>query len=82
MQTIKIQITDESAIKALQDLQEKHFIKIINEPEKSSPALPGKILSSDEFKNWIAEAEKADTISLKDAKTAWARKRKLLKLAK
>jgi hypothetical protein len=83
MQTIIIQITDESAIKTLQDLEEKRFIKIVNEPKEFSPFLPGKPLSSEEFKDWITEAEKADTISLKEAKTVWTRKRRqLLKLVK
>ncbi len=75
MQTVTIQITNENAIKALHYLQEKRFIKILHQKDKSFFALPGKAMSADEFENWIAEAEKCDTISIKDAKTKWERKR-------
>lgn len=81
MQTVTIELTNENALKVLQDLEEKHFIKILSESESNSPALPGgRPLTSEEFRNWIAEAEKGDTMSLKEAKAAWAKQsKKLLK---
>lgn len=83
MQTVTVEITHENALKALRALEGKRFIKIISESKKIFPALPGRPLTSEEFRNWIAEAEKGDTISLKDAKAAWAKQRKqLLKLVK
>ncbi len=83
MQTVTVEITNESAFKALQDLEEKHFIKILTKPDLNSPALPGEPLTAEEFKNMIAEAENSGSISLKEAKTEWAKQRKeLLKLVK
>lgn len=79
MQTLTVRITHANAIKALQDLEEKRFIKIIDELVLDSPALPGKELNLQEFKNWIAGAEASDTISLLTAKSLWLSKRKQLK---
>ncbi len=78
MQTVTVEITNSNSLKMLEDLQEKNFIKIINSPEKSSAALPGAPLSSAEFKNLIASRENDKTVSLKEAKSVWARQRKQL----
>jgi hypothetical protein len=78
MQTLTIQITSNSALKAIQDLEEKHAIKIIENANLDSPALPGKQLSLKAFKNWIAQSEETSTVSLKEAKSQWADKKKQL----
>jgi len=83
MQTLTVQVTNQNALKVLHTLEEKHFIKIVDNSELHSPALPGSPMPLKAFKNWIADAEAASTISLKDAKQKWASKRKqLVKLTK
>lgn len=77
-QMITLQITNTAGIKGLQSLQEKGYIKIIDKAEVTSPALPGPALSLKAFREWIAEAEKSPTISLKESKRRWAAQRKLL----
>lgn len=78
MQTLTIQITDNSGLKAINTLEKKQFLKIVDRQEFNSPALPGRPLNLKEFKDWISEAEASVTISLKDAKVKWAGKRKQL----
>jgi hypothetical protein len=43
-----------------------------------SPALQGSPLSNQEFVNWVKAAEETPAISLHEAKTKWANKRKQL----
>ena len=43
-----------------------------------TPALPGKPLSTSEFKKWIEQAEKKPTISLAEAKAKWNIRKKQL----
>lgn len=69
MQTVTVQLTDRSARKALRDLEKKQLIRIVKSPRFESPALPGAC---------IADAEKASSVSLKAAKSAWAAKRRHL----
>ncbi|MBY0480585.1 MAG: hypothetical protein K2Q21_04450 [Chitinophagaceae bacterium] len=78
MQTLTLEITHANARKALQALEEKHFIKVIDEPLFDSPALPGNLLNLEAFKNWIAAAETSATVSLNTAKSSWQSKRKQL----
>lgn len=78
MQTLTIQITDNSGLKAINTLEKKQFLRIVDRQEFNSPALPGKSLNLKEFKDWIAEAETSPTISLKEARAKWAGKRKKL----
>jgi len=78
MQTVTVEITNSNSLKMLEDLQEKHYIKIIDFSEKSSAALPGDPLSSLEFKNLIESRENDSTVSLKDAKAVWVKQRKQL----
>ncbi len=40
--------------------------------------MPGEAVSLEEFKNWIKDAENSQVVSLKEAKTVWANKRKQL----
>ncbi|HPA23917.1 MAG TPA: hypothetical protein PLU18_11770 [Ferruginibacter sp.] len=79
MQTVTIQITHKNAFGALQDLEQKHFIRIVEAlPVLKAVSLPGKKLTQSEFKNWVEQTEKSNTISLKEAKSKWATKRKQL----
>lgn len=83
MQTFTVEITNNDALKVLQYLQEKHFIKILSKPDRNSLIFLGKPLTTEEFKDMIAEAESSGSISLKEAKASWARQRKeILKLLK
>ena len=79
MQTLIIQVTNRDALETLHTLEKKHFIKIVDDSDIDSPALPGTPLTLKAFKNWISDAEKAPTISLNDAKKEWESKR--MKLA-
>jgi hypothetical protein len=78
MQTLTIQITGNSGLKAIHSLEKKQFLRIVDRQEFTSPALPGKPLNLKEFKDWISEAEVSATINLKEAKAKWAGKRKQL----
>ena len=78
MQTVTVQLTDRSARKALRDLEKKQLIRIVKSPRFESPALPGEPISQSAFEACIADAEKASSVSLKAAKSAWAAKRRHL----
>src|SRR4051794_10857893 len=78
MQTVTVEITNENALRVLQQLQEKHFINIIAKPDISSPVFPGTPLSEQEFQNWISSRENNSSVSLKEAKGKWAKQRKQL----
>jgi hypothetical protein len=83
MQTLTVQVTDNNGLKALHALEQKHFIRILENPGTDSPALPGNALGMDAFRNWISEADDSPTITLQEAKAKWAHKKKqLLKLTK
>ena len=78
MQILTVQVTNENALKALHTLEEKNFIRIVEDANLSSPALPGSPLPLKAFKEWINNAEEDDTLSLKGAGKKWAVKRKEL----
>jgi hypothetical protein len=78
MQTLTVEITNNNALKALHSLEEKKFIRIVDDANLDSPSLQGTQLSLKAFKNWIANAENAGVVELKDVKTKWANKRKQL----
>lgn len=83
LQTITLEITNDNALKVLQDLQEKHFINIIAKPTFDSLVFPGKPLTTVEFRDWIKSRENGPSMSLKDAKAKWDKKKnQLAKLAK
>jgi hypothetical protein len=83
MQTLTVQVTNNNALKALHDLEDKRFIKIVKSPGFASPALPGKEMDLPAFEAWISDAENASSVSLKEAKSKWtARKKQLQKLTK
>ncbi len=46
--------------------------------ELLSPVLRGQEMSTNEFKDWIEQAESKPTISLQEAKDKWITKRKHL----
>jgi len=79
MQTLTVQITNNSALKALHALEEKNYIKIVKSPGLASPSLPGKSMDLPAFEAWIADAENAPSVSLKEAKSRWASKKKQLR---
>lgn len=80
MQTLTIQVHDRSAMKAIKTMEEQHAISIVGQasPEMDSPALPGQPLSLKAFKDWVASAEAAPSVSLKAAQSQWAKQRKQL----
>ena len=83
MQTVTVEITNNNALKVLQELQEKHFINIIAEPDLNSSVFPGKPLTTKEFKDFITARESGPSLTLKEAKGKWQKKKKqLLKLDK
>ena len=83
MQTITIELTDINSLKALQELEHKRLIRIINEPDVNSFVLPGETVSEEDFQKWIEYAEAAPTVSLSEAKQRWAtQKKKLQKLTR
>lgn len=75
MKTITIEITNENALKAL---QEKNLINILPQPHFDSLIFSGKPSTIDEFKDWISDRENGTSLSLKEAKALWVKKRKHL----
>ena len=83
MHTLTLEVTNNSALKTLTNLEKKQYIRIIQEADIDSPALPGAPLSIEAFKRWITAAERNETVDLKEAKSRWERKKKqLVKLAR
>ena len=82
MQTLTVEITNDNALKVLQNLQQKHFINILSKPDFNSLVFPGEQLTIDEFKNFVVSRENGSMISLKETKTKWVRKKRMLKLGK
>ncbi len=81
MQTVTIELTDNNSLKALQDLEQKHLIGIVKEPDLNSYALPGEPMSEQDFKKWVEYTEDSPTVSITEAKQRWAtQKKKLQKL--
>lgn len=78
MQTFTIQITNTHGLKALHDLEEKRFIRIVDDTNLDSPSLPGGSMSLKAFKNWIAQGEQEPVVDLQEAKSKWAVQRKKL----
>ena len=81
MQTVTIELTDNNSLKALQDLEHKHLIRIVKEPDLNSYALPGEPMSEQDFIKWVEYTEDSLTVSITEAKQQWAtQKKKLQKL--
>jgi hypothetical protein len=81
MQTLTIQLTGDNSLKALQDLEHKHLIRILKKPDLDSYSLPGDAISNEDFRKWVEYAESSPTIGLTEAKQRWSeQKKKLQKL--
>jgi len=78
MQTVTIELTDKNSLKALRDLEHKHLIRIVNEPDLNSYALPGEAISEESFRKWIEYTEDSPTVSKTEAKQRWATQKKKL----
>jgi hypothetical protein len=78
MQTITIELTGNNSLKALKDLENKHLIRILNEPDLSSYSLPGEPISIEDFRKWVEYAENSPTVSLNEAKKRWAEQKNTL----
>jgi hypothetical protein len=78
MQTLTLEITNETAMRTLRTLASRNAIRIVATEEINSPALPGTPLNITAFKQWIAAAELTPAISLKNAKSAWESRKKQL----
>ena len=81
MQTLTIELTGANSLKALQELEHNHLIRIVKAPDLNSYALPGEAISEEDFKKWVEYVEDSPTVSLTDARQRWAtQKKKLQKL--
>ena len=78
MKTLKIELTDSKAYHLLQELEDKHLIRIVKEPDLSSYALPGKPMSEEDFKKWVEYADDSSTLSFAEAKERWATQKEKL----
>ena len=78
MQTITIELTGNNSLKALQDLEHKHLIRILKDPDINSYSLPGEPISNEDFRKWVEYAENSPTVSLNEAKQRWAEQKKTL----
>ena len=74
MQTLTVEITNDNALKVLQDLQERHFINILAKPNLNSSIFPGKPLTTEEFREYILTRENGSSMSLKEANAKWAKR--------
>ncbi len=72
MRTLKIELKDSKAYNLLQELEDKHLIRIVKEPDLSSYALPGEPMNEEDFKEWIEYANDSPTLSFAEAKERWA----------
>jgi hypothetical protein len=78
MNKVIIELTGNSSLKALQDLEHKKLIRILSNPKKTSYALAGESISEEDFKNWVEYAETSPTLSLNEAKQQWSAQKKKL----
>lgn len=69
---ITIEVSNIAGLKAIKALEQKKQIKIVEEIDFDRPSLPGSALSLEAFKDWIAKAENAPSISLEEAEKLWA----------
>jgi hypothetical protein len=78
MQTITIELTGNNSMSALKELEHKHLIRILKEPDLNSYSLPGDPISNEDFRKWVEYAENSPTVSLNEVKLRWAEQRKKL----
>jgi len=79
MQTLKIELTREKSLEALQELERQHLIRIVNEPDSIYGALPGNPISTEDFRKLIEQSENSPLVNLTEAKRQWAEHKKKLK---
>lgn len=78
-----VEIIDQNGLKMLQTMEQKQFIRIVNEELIDSPSLPGKSIGSKAFKAWIKKVENEPSSEVNDVKAKWVSKRRTLqKLAR
>ncbi|MBW6499025.1 MAG: hypothetical protein K0B09_11595 [Bacteroidales bacterium] len=83
METLTIKVTDEKALKALREMEEKHLIEIIEHFVPDSLALPGSEINEEDIRKWADRAELAPSISLNEARLRWEiRKKKIQQTGK
>lgn len=63
-----VEITNDDALRVLQDLQEKYLINIITKPDLNSPVFPGASLTTEEFIAFILQRESGSSRSLQETK--------------
>ena len=78
MQLLTIELTGNSSLEALEELENKHLIRIIHEPDYISYTLAGKNLNEEDFQKWVSYAEDSETVSLAEAKQRWEIQKKKL----
>jgi hypothetical protein len=78
MRKITIELTGNNSLKALKELELKHLIRILKEPDLNSYSLPGELISNEDFRKWVEYAENSPTVSLTEANLVWAEQRKKL----
>jgi len=78
MQTLIIELTGDHSLKAVKELESKHLIRIIDNPDSRSFALPGQEISEQDFNKWIEYTENSPTVSLSDAEQRWSKQKKVL----
>ncbi len=76
MQTVIIELTNKDSLKALQELEEKRLIRILESTDKKTYSLPGEPMTEEDFNYWIESAEKSQNITLNEAKKEWTVRKK------
>jgi hypothetical protein len=78
MQVLTIELKGNNSLKALQELEKKDLIRIVNEPDLNSYVLPGENISDEDFVKWIEYSENSITLGLNESKARWEQQRKKL----
>lgn len=79
MRTITITLPNDNAYKLIKDLELNNVLYIVKVDENDSFALPGDLISINNFKDWIESAENAPVVTLQNAKTKWHQRKQQLK---
>jgi hypothetical protein len=79
MKTVTVELTNIDSLTALQELERRHIIRIVNKTGTDSFSLPGDPVSEEDFLKWIAYIEKSPALSLTNAKQQWAAQKKKLR---
>ena len=62
----------------MKDLEHKHLIRILKEPDLNSYSPSGEPISNEDFGRWIDYSENFQTVALTEAKPIWAEQKKKL----